>query len=67
MTEENKRQIDDLIAREDPEKTFFVIGHALRGYEQYLVKKNHGKFRVFAMVPSMITEAEYKKLKNSKV
>ena len=67
MAEENKRQIDDLLAREDPEKTFFVIGHALRGYEQYLVKKNRGRFRVFAMVPSMITEAEYRKLRSSKV
>ena len=66
MTEENKRQIDDLLAREDPAKTFFVIGHTLRGYEQYLVKKNRGRFRIFAIVPSMITEAEYRKLKNSK-
>ena len=66
MTEENKRQIDDLLAREDPAKSFFVIGHTLRGYEQYLVKKNRGRFRIFAIVPSMITEAEYRKLKNSK-
>ena len=66
MTEENKKQIDDLLAREDPEKTFFVIGHTLRGYEQYLVKKNRGRFRIFAMVPSMITEAEYRKLRSSK-
>ena len=66
MTEENKRQIDDLLAREDPAKTFFVIGHTLRGYEQYLVKKNRGRFRIFAIVPSMITEAEYRKLRNSK-
>lgn len=67
MTEENKRRIDELLEREDPEKTFFVIGHALRGYEQYLVKRNKGRFQVFAMVPSMITEAEYKKLRGSKL
>ena len=67
MTEENRRLIDDLLEREDPEKTFFVIGHTLRGYEQYLVKKNRGRFRVFAIVPSMITEAEYRKLKSSRV
>ncbi len=66
MTEENKRRIDRLLAEEDPEKVFFVIGHALRGYEQYLVKKNRGRFRIFAMVPSMITEAEYRKLRASK-
>ena len=63
MTEENKKRIDDILAREDPEKTFFVIGHALRGYEQYLVNRNKGRFQVFAMVPSMITEAEYRKLR----
>ena len=67
MTEENKRRIDRLLERENPEKVFFVIGHALRGYEQYLVRKNQGRFRIFAMVPSMITEAEYRKLRNSKV
>ena len=67
MTEENKRRIDRLLEREDPEKVFFVIGHALRGYEQYLVRKNQGRFRIFAMVPSMITEAEYRKLRSSKV
>ena len=63
MTEENKRRIDRLLEREDPEKVFFVIGHALRGYEQHLVRKNQGRFRIFAMVPSMITEAEYRKLR----
>ncbi len=67
MTQENKKRIDDLLAGEDPEKTFFVIGHALRGYEQYLVKENQGKFQIFAMVPSMITEQEYHKLRAQKV
>ena len=50
MTEENKKRIDDILANEDPEKTFFVIGHSLRGYEQYLVKENRGRFEIFAMV-----------------
>jgi adenosine deaminase len=63
LTEENKRRIDDILAREDPEKTFFVIGHSMRGYEHYLVRQNKGRFQIFAMVPSMITESEYKKLR----
>ena len=67
MSEENKRRIDELLEREDPEKVFFVIGHTLRGYEQYLTKKNAGRFQVFAIVPSMITEGEYKKLRSSGV
>ena len=65
MTKENKRRIDALLEREDPEKTFFVVGHTLRGYEQYLVEKNAGRFQIFAIVPSMITEGEYKKLLRS--
>ena len=67
MTQENKKRIDDLLAEEDPEKIFFVIGHALRGYEQYLVKKNQERFQIFAVVPSMLTEAEYRKLSAAKV
>ena len=67
MTKENKERIDALLKEEDPQKTFFVIGHALRGYEQYLVKENRGKIQIFAMVPSMITEAEYRKLRAAKV
>ena len=67
MTEENKKRIDDILANEDPEKTFFVIGHSLRGYEQYLVKENRGRFEIFAMVPSMITEPEFRKLRGARV
>ena len=67
MTEENKKRIDDILAQEDPEKTFFVIGHTLRGYEQYLLKENRGRFEIFAMVPSMITEPEYRKLRAARV
>ena len=67
MTEENKRRIDALLKEEDPEKTFFVIGHTLRGYERYLVRNNKGRFQIFAIVPSMITETEYRKLRSSRV
>ena len=67
MTEENKKRIDDILAQEDPEQTFFVIGHTLRGYEQYLLKENRGRFEIFAMVPSMITEPEYRKLRAARV
>ena len=61
-TEEGKRLIDEMLQKEDPEAVFFVIGHALRGYEEYLVKQNAGRFRVFAMVPSMLTEDERRRL-----
>ena len=67
MTEENRKRIDDILANEDPEKSFFVVGHSLRGYEQYLVEQNRGRFEIFAMVPSMITEPEYRKLRDAGV
>ena len=67
VSEEDKRRIDDLLEKEDPGKTFFVIGHALRAQEHYLVQKNRGRFMIFAMVPSMITQSERKKLAASGV
>ena len=42
-----------------------MTGHKLSAYEQYLVSKNAGRFRIFAMVPAMLTQAEYKKLAKS--
>ena len=59
--------IDDLLAQSDPDGVFFVVGHALRGYEAYLVRQGRGRFRIFAMVPSMITEAERRRIADSGV
>ncbi len=67
MGEAQKKFIDELLNTKDPADTFFVIGHSLRGYEQYLLKENDGRFPVFAMVPSMITESECKRLRASRV
>ena len=57
-----RRLIDDMLAHEDPGRVFFVVGHALKGYEKYLVERCARRFRVFAMVPAMITEAERRRL-----
>ncbi|MBR3166286.1 MAG: adenosine deaminase [Lachnospiraceae bacterium] len=66
-----KRLIDGLLKTADPEKVFFMIGHKLTGYERYLEEKNRteygGKFRIYAMVPSMIDGHEAAKLKKSGV
>jgi hypothetical protein len=61
-TDEGKKLIDEMLQKEDPEAVFFVIGHALRGYEEYLVQKNAGRFAVYAMAPSMLTEDERRRL-----
>ena len=67
MGEMEKQRIDELLEKEDPQRTFFVIGHALRGCEEYLAAKNQGRFQVFAMVPAMISEAERRRIFSSGV
>jgi hypothetical protein len=57
--------LEDLIARADPEKVFFVIGPAITGYERYVLEKVRGKFQVFAFAPAAITGKELKKLRAS--
>ncbi len=54
--------IDALLSRADPAKYYFVIGHRMTGYEKYLVQKNDGRFRIYAVVPSVIKENEAMRL-----
>lgn len=67
MTDAQKHAIDLLLEQGNPEKLFFVIGHALRGYEGYLAEKNHGRFLLFAIVPARITREEYRRLRRRDV
>ena len=67
LREEGKRLLDELLRSADPEKVFFVIGHRLSGYEKYLVEQNRGRFRIFAIVPSLISPAERQRLLRSGV
>ncbi|MBR3234835.1 MAG: hypothetical protein IKG11_04380, partial [Atopobiaceae bacterium] len=59
--------LDDVLAKGDPSKMLIVIGHSLSGYEQYVVKKNRGKFDIYAFVPSRISPAEAQALKQAGV
>ena len=62
LREGAKFLIRDLIHRADPSKVFFVIGHKITAYEKYLIDHNHGKFEIFAIIPSMISVAERNRL-----
>ena len=66
-----KRLIDAVMEMSDPEKVFFVVGHTLQGYENYLVSRNNsvygGRFRIFAIIPALISPKEKKTLKESGV
>jgi hypothetical protein len=50
--------LDDILAKGDPSKMFFVIGHSLSGYERYLAMQNQGKFDVYAFVPARVGAKE---------
>lgn len=59
--------LDDLLKRANPRKTFFVIGPHISGYEKYVLDHNHGKFDIYAFVPSMLTKQELQKIRNKPV
>jgi adenosine deaminase len=62
ITEQGREQMDALLKLLSPEEVCFVIGHKLSGYEKYLLDNNKKGFKVYAVVPSVISEAEKKKL-----
>ena len=54
IRKEDRALIDELLAKADPEKVFFVVGHTLLGQEGYLVRKAAGRFKVLAVVPNRL-------------
>ena len=62
VMKEGSEQIRALMEKLDPEEYFFVIGHKMNGYEKYLVDHNEKEFRIFAIVPALITAEEKRKL-----
>ena len=64
---EGRAFLDNLLAQADPHKVCFVVGHTLTGQEGYLVRRALPLFRVFAIVPSLITRAERARLQEAGV
>ena len=56
-----------LVERLDPEKTCFVIGSCLTGYEKELVRLAGERFEIFAVVPTLLTPAEAQRIRQSGV
>ena len=46
---------------------FLVVGHRLTGQEGYLAAQNRGRFRIFAVVPRELSQAEIGRLQESGV
>ena len=67
LREEDRRLLDTLLDEADPRKVCFVVGHTLSGQEGYLVRRNQGRFRVFAMVPNELTPAGAARLRAADV
>jgi hypothetical protein len=67
MREGDPALINGLLAKADPEKVFLVIGHRLTGQEGYLAAQNRGRFRIFAVVPRELSQAEIGRLQESGV
>lgn len=59
--------LDGLLAKADPERIFFVVGHTLIAQEGYLVRQAADRFRVFAIVPSQISRQEMKRLRAANI
>ena len=64
---EDRAFLDALLERADPEKCFFVVGHSLSGQEAYLTRQAAGRFRVYAIVPRLISRAERTRLQRAGV
>ncbi len=67
ITREGTEFIDRLLDELDPDEVFFAVGDRVSGYEKYLIDHNTRNFRIFAFVPSLITRAQEKKLKDAGV
>ncbi len=67
LRDQGKKIIDTLLEKADPRKCFFVIGHSCTAYEQYLIRQNAGRFRIFAIIPNMISRSQRDRLRRSGV
>ena len=67
VREEEKKLIDELLQKADPDKVCFVIGHRLLGHEKYLMEKNRGRFEIFSFVPARVDQAEQQRIGNAPV
>ncbi len=64
---EDRAFLDMLLGQADPAKCFFIVGHSLSGQEAYLAQKAAGRFRVYAIVPRIISRAERTRLQKAGV
>lgn len=67
VTEEGKKQIDELMASLSPDEAFFVTGYRMSGYEKYLIARNEKGFRIWCIVPARLTAQEIRRIRGENV
>ena len=61
VSDSDRQLLQYLLDHLDPEKVFFVVGHRLRGQEQYIAE--HGKaFDIYSIVPSLMSQRQLNRL-----
>ena len=67
LSADEREFLSVLLDRADPQKTFFVLGHSMTGQEAFLAQRAAGRFRIFAIVPRLISRAEKTRLQKAGV
>ena len=67
LRESDREFLGALLYASDPQKTFFVLGHSLTGQEAFFTRQAAGRFRIFAIVPRLISRPEKTRLQKAGV
>ena len=62
ITPDGQCELDKLMDFLNPDEVCFVIGHKISGYEKYLIENNKKNFKIYAVVPALISRHEKDKL-----
>lgn len=67
MTSFDRRLINLMLNRLDPEKVFFIIGHKLLAHEKYLLNNNKRGFDIYCIIPSLMDKQQASTLSEAKI
>ncbi len=60
--------LEKLVKNANPETSYFVIGHSIRGYEKEIIdicKEQHKDFEIYAIIPKMVRKEVMTRILNS--
>lgn len=66
VSENDKKLLQELLDKLNPEKVFFVVGHRLAGHEKYIVENNE-KFDIYSIIPSLMDRKQIRRLSQANV